>query len=70
MMGASFLNMDVGWRIQPRTPLRERAVREGLLRQTMIVGMHTSTSHPKLPYRGLKCNSVLTRSGIDFPIYA
>lgn len=31
MMGASFVNMDVGWRIQPRTPLRERAVREGLL---------------------------------------
>lgn len=30
-LGAAFTDFSIGWRIQPRTELRERAVREGLL---------------------------------------
>ncbi|MEW6753314.1 MAG: radical SAM protein [Candidatus Latescibacterota bacterium] len=30
-LGATYVDFGIGWRIQPRTALRERAVREGLL---------------------------------------
>jgi radical SAM superfamily enzyme YgiQ (UPF0313 family) len=31
-LGAVFCDFSIGWRVQPDTPLRERAVREGILR--------------------------------------